>query len=368
MSIVTFGRTLHSLYAAASDADLWPHALNEIEELTGSVGAVIGLVPKRADAPGLNLAGRFTDEQCAEYSRGYMSICPRTAYILAHPGEGIFYDSKIIDEAGMDRDPVYAWFGKHGLRYFVGSVAETPNYHVVFSLQRSAAQGHVQRPHIELFEALRPHLEQAVTLADRLGSLAARTSVTSAILERLSQAVFALDAAGKLVYCNNAGERLLAAGDGLTVEDQRLRPAAAELGPQFDRMLDDARSELAVRGGGWMRLRRTSGRAPYALFVSHLVSDGIQPTQRRPELLLVVSDPDTGIRLSPEALRSLFALTDAETQVAQAIVSGHSLSSAAALLGVRRETLRSHLKSILRKVGVSRQQDLVRKLVQLAFG
>ena len=43
-------------------------ALYAIEELTGSSGAVLGSVPKRTDDAGFNLAGHFTDEQCATYT------------------------------------------------------------------------------------------------------------------------------------------------------------------------------------------------------------------------------------------------------------------------------------------------------------
>jgi DNA-binding CsgD family transcriptional regulator len=43
------------------------------------------------------------------------------------------------------------------------------------------------------------------------------------------------------------------------------------------------------------------------------------------------------------------------------------VESAAALLGVQQATIRSELKSIFRKLGVSRQQDLVRVLTSLAM-
>ena len=65
-------------------------------------------------------------------------------------------------------------------------------------------------------------------------------------------------------------------------------------------------------------------------------------------------------------LASLYGLTDAEARLAGALSGGHSLESAAALLRIQPSTARAHLKAVFRKVGVNRQQDLVRLLASLS--
>ena len=146
-----FSSTIDKLYAAATDARCWPGALASIEDLTASAGAVVGFIPKAEGGCGFNLAGRFTDEQCAIYSSTYQPICRRTRYMIEHPELDVTYDSLLISEREMDTDPVYDWFGRHDLRYFVGtSLPETREYRVVCSLQRSRSQGHVQAPDIDL--------------------------------------------------------------------------------------------------------------------------------------------------------------------------------------------------------------------------
>ena len=56
----------------------------------------------------------------------------------------------------------------------------------------------------------------------------------------------------------------------------------------------------------------------------------------------------------------------AEARLAVALAGGHSLQSAAQLLQVSPETVRFHLKNLFRKLGVNRQQDLVRMLLELS--
>lgn len=81
----------------------------------------------------------------------------------------------------------------------------------------------------------------------------------------------------------------------------------------------------------------------------------------RPLAMILVADPD---ELSPSArdLAQAFGLTPAESRLAAALLTGKRLSDIAAAAGVRITTLGTQLSSILRKVGVERQADLVRVL------
>src|SRR5438045_7118228 len=113
-----FSATIDKLYAAAADATLWEDALRAVEDYTGSTGAVLNLVPKIADALPLCLAGSFSQDDCSEYAQNYMWRCPRIAFGQAHFDVPIHFDSMILSESEMDRDPTYEWYGKHGLRYY----------------------------------------------------------------------------------------------------------------------------------------------------------------------------------------------------------------------------------------------------------
>src|SRR5689334_6940894 len=130
-----FSATIQLLYAAAGGSAPWSEALVAIEDLTGSAGAVIDLIPKSEAMPRKTLAGSFTEENCAEYAGSYQSICPRIRYALEHASGETHYDYLFMTEFAMDRDPVYHWFGKHGLRYYLGSpVNATPSYLAYVSL------------------------------------------------------------------------------------------------------------------------------------------------------------------------------------------------------------------------------------------
>ena len=359
--------TIEKVYAAAADGSRWGEALHAIEDLTGSVAAVVGFVPKNEGDQGFNLAGRFTAEQCATYTQKFQSICRRTRYMIDHPQLDVVYDSLLISEREMDTDPVYDWFGRHDLRYFVGAgLTETREYRVVCSLQRSPAQGHVQGPDIELFRLLKPHLARAVSLSDRLGTLRSRNQFNSAVLEALPQAVFALDANGTLLFANAVGRDLLAAADGISVESGRLQTLLPHDQALLDSIIRSAIAPVSGSSSGWVSISRRSRRLAYAVFVAPLHGAEEELTAAAAKVLVIVHDLAAHRCADEQMLTSLYGLTGAEARLASALSGGHSLESAAALLRIQPSTARAHLKAVFRKVGINRQQDLVRQLASLS--
>jgi len=367
MSVERFSATIRQIYAAAADPSLWSQALHAIEDYAGSAGAVIDLVPKTPNVPGLAYAGRFTIEQCAEYARDHMPVCKRVAHAIAHPEVPVHYDALILSEAEMDRDPVYDWLGRHGLRYYIGArLPETTLHHLSFSLQRSRRQGHAQKADIEAFNLIAPHVAQAIQLAESIGGLSARWRFGLALLQELPQAVFALDQYGHILFANRAGEAMLAECDGLMSEHGILACPRVAQRPNLDRLVALAAAPDAAGSGGWLRVERASGRLPLALFVAPLEPGEADLSGFRPRVPAVAYDPAR--RLAPDAcaLKALYGLTGTEAKIAAGLAAGHSLESVAACLGITGGTVRTHLKSVFRKTGVGRQQDLVRLLGQLS--
>jgi DNA-binding CsgD family transcriptional regulator/PAS domain-containing protein len=363
------GSTLERIYAAAADPALWENALRAIEDFTGSTGAVLDLVPKASTTHPRTFAGSFSRDDCATYALNYMARCPRIAFGLANPDVRIHYDKLVLTEAEMDRDPVYEWLGKHGLRYYVaGWVGDGQLYRAYLSLQRSHGQGHARPEEVANFALLQRHVEQALSLALKLGTLEQQYRFGLRLLDALPHAIFALDGGGRIVFMNAPAERLVGIGDGLFTDNGRLGCRLVGQQPVLDRLVAAALlSEAEGVRGGWLRLRRASGRRPYLALVSQLVAGEGLTDEFRPRLLVIVTDPDRAVVPDEQALRDLYGLTGAEARVAVALASGHSVQSAAECLHISAETLRSHLKHLFRKLGVGRQQDLVRTLTEIGL-
>jgi len=65
---------------------------------------------------------------------------------------------------------------------------------------------------------------------------------------------------------------------------------------------------------------------------------------------------------SIDLIRSLFDLTPAEARVARGLAAGQTVKDIAAESGTTTNTVRTHVKSVLRKLGVSSRREAVEKL------
>jgi len=365
-----FSATIERIYAAACESERWTEALSGVEQLSRSAGAVVHLVPKTPGGKLVSLLGtsghaHFPADEVAEWTRDYAALCPRLNAAPRFADTPFICDQMILDEREMDRDPVYQWYGEHGLRYFIGSTLyESSRVQTVWSLQRTKGQGHVQQAEIALFERLKPHLARALSLADQLGSLRSHRRFSAAVLEAMPQALFALDEGGAILFANSRAEACLRAADGLASRDGRLRAALPSQQAALDELIRDAAQVGA--SSGWARLSRPGGRLPYAVFASPLRADDDDLLTANAKVLVVVHDTAHRRGADLGMLTTLFGLTDAEARLASALSAGHSLESAGALLRIRPATARSELKSVFHKTGVSRQQDLVRLLTSLS--
>jgi DNA-binding CsgD family transcriptional regulator len=87
-------------------------------------------------------------------------------------------------------------------------------------------------------------------------------------------------------------------------------------------------------------------------------------SKQRPAVAVFLRDPESNAaQPSNELLRKLFGLTRMEASLAMLLAEGFTLDEAAEKMDVRRNTARTHLRSIFCKTGVTRQTMLVRLLL-----
>lgn len=360
-----FNTTVSALYAAALDPNGCGAALRRIEDLTGSAGAVLGIIPRDRPLPGAVLSSRISAERCDAYARGQMQHCPRTAYGLAHPDAPYLVDAMILSEAEIDRDPVYDFFAREGLRYHVAKqLGSTANHHLNIGLQRTRAAGHAQSQDIALFLALKPHIDQAAQLAVRLGTLEVDGGFALATLEALPWGVVALDTSGNVRFANTAARQVLATDDGLRTEGRLIRLSRDAEQRRFEHRLAAALgiAEDPRRSAGWARASRPSGRRTYGLFVFPVAREAASVLPTGAAALLMIYETNAAPAADPAMPRALFGLTPAEQRLAAHLVSGCELHVAAQHLGISANTARAQLRSIFRKTAVSRRADLVAML------
>jgi DNA-binding CsgD family transcriptional regulator len=161
---------------------------------------------------------------------------------------------------------------------------------------------------------------------------------------------------------------LVTGGLGLQLKAGQLLAFEPDDAKALANAIDAALVRLAVVGPPALRTVIVRGRdrdaTPLVLDVFPLP---VQPYQFSfdPRVMIVARGARGSKARRAAFLQSAYGLTSAETEIAQNLADGQSTDAIAAERGVTVGTVRAQIKTIMAKLGVSRQVELVVRLSQL---
>ena len=180
-------------------------------------------------------------------------------------------------------------------------------------------------------------------------------------LEACGIAAVVLDPTGRAVAVTRAARPLLS--EDLALVDGRLAAIDPRARRRLDRIVREAAGASPTHEPLQLAVDR-DGRRP--LLVTAIPLDG--PGGRSDAVrhaIVVLTDLDEMRAAPAETLMALFGLTRAEARLARKLADGAGLGSAAAHLGVSRNTVHSQVRAVFAKLGVSRQAELAGLLGRL---
>ncbi len=352
---------IQAFYDAALDESLWPAALKNLSELTGSQAASFWVLggseqPRHPTFIGFN----FDLEIIQEYLDHVAASDPTVRYLFAHPRQSIVHDGLVISESEKSRHPYYDWHNRNVETRFrmVGQTNLAPAVQGGVALHRTAKAGRYEPKDINRFAVLHGHLERALAIAFRLGSLGTMQQLTTEWLDRSTAAVFFLDDRRRVIFANRAAQKLRAEGDGI-----RLRADGVVLQSKADNdllqtLVAQVLSPVQFAGaapGGMMLAVRPSGKRPYGVQVGPVSGKYPALSGFRPAVCVVVTDPDRPEPPLEEKLWAVFGLTAAEARLGTMLIAGEELRGAAERLKITYGTARTRLAAIFQKTETRRQ-------------
>jgi DNA-binding CsgD family transcriptional regulator len=359
---------IESRYDAALDETLWPAALRQLSEFTGSQAATFWVLdgsdrPRLPTFLSFNLDPAFIQD----YLRSVAHIDPTVQYLVRHPEQPIVHDGLVITEREKDRHAYYDWHGRYSdLRFrLVGQVCPAPAVHAGVALHRTQNVGRYDPADIEVFSALYRHLTRALMIGFRLGSLGTMQQCTEELLDHNPAAVILLDALHKVVYTNRRAQELVSDADGIRLSADGISLSDRLHHDKLLRLIAGAAVALRTSDspGGVLRIPRPSGKRPYACLVAPMAVNYAALSTLRPAVCVVITDPDAQILLSIGRLQAAFALTEAEARLAALLAAGEDVRGAAAKLGITYGTARVRLAEIFQKTDTRRQGELIKVLL-----
>lgn len=217
-----------------------------------------------------------------------------------------------------------------------------------------------------MLAGLRPHLEQALAIFARITREETELQALIDTLDRLTICTLILSGAGQILRANSAARRLLEARDVALSKDGRLeltyRAANTQLQGLIAKALATSGDKNAQAFVEVMRLENATNQH-VGVLVRSLQPAGLHAHDSAPAV--VVYFAGSGHAQPIERLvTQLFDLTPSEAHLTVLLATGSTLSEAAEKLDLTENTVRTYCKTILNKVGVRRQTELVRLILR----
>jgi DNA-binding CsgD family transcriptional regulator len=189
-------------------------------------------------------------------------------------------------------------------------------------------------------------------------------------LDWLADGVALLSADGKVVYANEAFQRIVRGNDGIRVARRMVAFAALEAAARLAAALGAAaRLQAGDPDADGMRdfsVLRPSGALPYVISLRPLLhGDAGRAAYQRPVAVLFVHDPQQRAPHAAQIFREALGLTEAEANLALALQEGMGVADYARAHALSINTAYTHLRRIKEKTGCKQLGELVRWLNDL---
>ena len=363
-----FGRILGSLHEAALDPARWPDFSAVVDEALGVHGSSMLFGDGEADED-VRIGFQWTctrGERRADleslYFGTYYARDERVPRLRHAPDAQLFHNTEVFTDRELKTSPVYHVFTT---RAHCGDAVNVRldgpgGSRIVWMVHDPVDRDGWSSARLDSIRRLLPHIRHTVRVQVAMG----RASTIGATLENLLGAtglgVIQLDARARIVAVNDRARKLLRTGDVLfdtggclfartPPDDGELQGLLARALPRFG----------TPATGGTMVARRPSG-PPLAVHVIPVSDRDPYPGAWPVAALVLVPDAAEATELDIRTVAATLRFTHAESHVALLLARGMTVREVAAATGRRESTVRSHVKHMFTKQGLTRQADLVR--------
>lgn len=355
-----FEATVDLLRQAALGQASWEAALAAVGQAGGGRGNLVGVSGGLMQFCWANdidpgMWDEFGESLNSEQLNPRLKLGSRTGVMERVEG----YD--FASDEFLRRYPVY---GEVCRRYDVGGGTQmlldrTGDEYVGLAILRGSREPHGGPGDGEAVDAIAPYVLDAVRLRrmiEEQGALIAQNA-----LEAMRTAAFLCDGWGRVRRLTPSAEVLVAPGGPIALKngyitlrtDEATRQLLEAIETAVRRPLTPVRMLPADGLGGGRIILEAAALPPLPGSLGFAPRAIVAVRRRR-------------LPPKPALVAAVYALTQAEAEVACALARGDSRDEVAATRGVSVETIRSQLKLIFGKMGVSREAEMVARLYEIA--
>ncbi len=366
VGLAPLDRLIGAIYEGAMESPPWQAALQLMRDSLQAAHVTLMLRPPSSENAGVMInTGTVTKQGIESYETHFFSMDP---FVRLAEGEVVTAE-ELIGKQWLQSTVYQEYLRPLGVRHLLGADIYTKEG---IECRLRITRSHEAQPFSSedkaLIRFLLPHLKRSIQLHARLDFLECERQLFAGTVNRMLLGIISFSQNGTLLETNQEARRILSEKDGIWLSGNNLSVEVTQEGRELQRMVRQALSgTVADKGPGVveaMSVTRPSGRAKLGVLVRQIPLGTWSESRQRPAVAVFLRDPESSsAQPSHELVRRLFGLTRMEAALALLLAEGLTLDEAAEKMDVRRNTARTHLRSIFCKTGVTRQTMLVRLLL-----
>lgn len=367
-----FARILAALDEAALDDSTWPKCTSLLDEACGTAGSALKFSSRyktKAFFVRLCIGGQRVEDLEREYMEKYHDIDEALPRMRAMPDGKVVHIPDLYTEKEKEASRVYNdYLVANGLLNAVTVRMNCPQEsRVYWSLLHPRHDGVWKSGQIRVIRRLLPHVARFAQLRQVLfDARASRESLTQ-LLDSTRCGIIQLDYRGRIVQMNGYARNLLRESDGLFDKNGSLSARAPEDRKNLAKVLERALPRLGHPGvSGSVTVGRKSIRPRYLLYAVPVGEQEGNFEIARVSILILIVDPTRKTAIDPSLVAEVLGLTPSESQIASLLANGQSIREIAHSTGREESTIRWHIKHIFNKQAITRQSELIRRVLELA--
>ena len=371
-------QTIGEVYAMVGDPDGLSRVVRSVRTLLNGSSAMFFTPDRDPDCGGFGAVDHFNTELYLEYRARYFDGDPW--------GQALIRRGLVRDGTTLASERLLSWEELSEMAFFheamcpmevaraclciVDAGDESDSPRVDMSVYRPTGAPPFNDDEVRALRLLSPHLRQALRLRRQVEGLDARIGSSEAALEKLRCGLVLLDRENDIVFMNHRARDWCAPRYGLVT--RRTASGHCEL-----RACKRAENEAVQRSIGAAQCLGAGGDTAavgpvcvhgdglnFLIVSASAVGSRICYGHSAARVVVAIEAPFERRLIDPKMLDG-FALTPAETRVAQALACGVRPKQIAAKLGCTENTVRTHIKALYRKSETSQLSGLVGILARL---
>jgi DNA-binding CsgD family transcriptional regulator/PAS domain-containing protein len=372
------------IYDAAIDPGLWPDLLRRLAYKLGAAGAFLFELQLDEAQPKITsriFSSNYLPEVVDYYVKTFndQEIIDQARFAeLSQEGNEIQLISdvhlrpKISD---LLAQPNTAFMLQHGLKHRAGALLNKDLVNIDrFALQFLDTRGPITGDEIKHANLFLPHVAKVVSMTRPLEKQLMTNKIFEEILKNIDQGIAILSPRGTILYANAAFERCLAEHDVFKKSPAgvlQLKERSAN-NSQL-KHYHDLVSDPSAHGQFGARARREAlvvdlPKPGTALFIEICP---VEQSLRTGSLgigcrLVTVIDTTRHVNFDSKRLQSFYHLSATETEVLELVAKGYSVQEIGELRNRSQETIKSQMKTLMRKTNSQSRTDLVHMIHNLS--